>query len=188
MEIMNYKQKSNTISIIIQLANPVFIVLAISLPTGALIYSLNILNYVHIMTGALWTGIDLFMGLVLGPVLGGMDPKNRAAIFTRLVPKMTFLMPVIAAVTSTTGVYLALRLGYQLTTGWIVAALVVVAILTVQGLGIILPTEIRVFKELLSETPDIDKISRLGMRTARVAGLQGIMQLAIIFIMASIRF
>ncbi len=27
------------------------------------------LNWVHVMCGVLWTGIDLFMGFVLGPVL-----------------------------------------------------------------------------------------------------------------------
>src|SRR5665811_2639180 len=28
-----------------------------------------LLNFLHVMTGALWTGIDLFMGFVVGPVL-----------------------------------------------------------------------------------------------------------------------
>jgi hypothetical protein len=31
--------------------------------------SLWFLNFVHVMTGALWTGIDLFMGFIIGPVL-----------------------------------------------------------------------------------------------------------------------
>ncbi len=147
------------------------------------------LNYVHIMAGALWTGIDLFMGFVLGPVLGGMEPKDRAGVFKRLVPKMTFLMPVLAAVTITSGIELVQRLGnLTLTSPWILAAFVIVAILTIQGFGILLPNEIRVFRQLLSEAPDIEKISRLGMRNAKLGGVQGILQLAIIFIMANLRF
>ena len=197
----NKRVKPSAISVIIQSANPVFILLAIFLPTGALIYSINfgtvaILNYVHIMTGALWTGIDLFMGFVLGPVLGGMEPKDRAAVFKRLVPKMTFLMPVLAAVTITSGIELTQWLGYaspsnlfaSLANPWILAAVVIVAILTVQGFGLLLPNEIRVFKQLLSDTPDIEKISRLGMRNAKLGGVQGIFQLAIIFVMANLRF
>jgi hypothetical protein len=31
--------------------------------------SLWLLDFVHVMTGALWTGIDLFMGFVIGPIL-----------------------------------------------------------------------------------------------------------------------
>ncbi len=193
--------KLGTISVIIQAANPIFIIVVVFLPVGALIYSMNfnsviILNYVHVMTGVLWTGIDLFMGFVLGPVLGGMEPKDRAAVFKRLVPKMTFLMPVLAAVTITSGIELTQWLGYaspsnlfaSLANPWILAAVVIVAILTVQGFGLLLPNEIRVFKQLLSDEPDIEKISRLGMRTARIGGVQGIFQLAIIFVMVNLRF
>ncbi len=193
--------RPSTISVIIQSANPIFIILAVFLPVGALIYSMNfgsvtILNYVHVMTGVLWTGIDLFMGFVLGPVLGGMEPKDRAAVFKRLVPKMTFLMPVLAAVAITSGIELTQWLGYaspsnlfaSLSNPWILATVVIVAILAVQGFGLLLPNEIRVFQQLLSDEPDIEKISRLGMRTAKIGGVQGIFQLAIIFIMANLRF
>ena len=198
---INGRARISTISVIIQSANPVFIGLAIFLPVGALVYSMNFgsvtfLNYVHVMTGAFWTGIDLFMGFVLGPVLGGMEAKDRAAVFKRLVPKMTFLMPALAAVTITSGIELTQWLGYaspsnlfaSLANPWILATVVIVAILAVQGFGLLLPTEIRVFQQLLSDEPDIEKISRLGMRTARLGGAQGIFQLAIIFVMANLRF
>ncbi len=198
---INRQLKPSVISVVIQSANPVFIILVIVLPVGALIYSMNfgpvtILNYVHIMMGALWTGIDLFMGFVLGPVLGGMEPKDRAAVFKRLVPKMTFLMPVLSSVTIISGIELTQWLGYaspsnlfaSLSNPWILATVVIVAILTVQGLGLLLPNEIRVFKQLISDEPDIEKISRLGMRTARIGGVQGVFQIAIIFVMANLRF
>ncbi len=179
---------------VIQLANPIFVFLAIVLPVGALIFannfgSITTLNYVHIMTGGLWTGIDLFMGLVLGPVLGGIDPKGRASVFKRLIPRMTFLMPVIAAVTITSGIQLVQQLGFfSWTDPWIVAALVIAGLLTFQGFGILLPNEIRIFQQILSDAPDIEKIARLGMRNAMFGGVQGIFQLAIIFIMANLRF
>ncbi len=197
----NEQVKAGTFSVILKLANPTFITIAICLPSGALIYAMNfgslaILNYVHIMTGALWTGIDLFMGFVLGPVLGGMEPKDRTVVFKRLIPKMTFLMPVLAAVTITSGIELAERLGIaslsnlsvSLSNPWILAAAIIVTLLTFQGFGILLPNEIRVFRQLLSEAPDIEKISRLGMRNAKLGGVQGVLQLAIIFIMANLRF
>lgn len=173
---------------------PSLSLIAIFLPVGALVYALNVnalttLNYVHVMTGSLWTGIDLFMGFVLGPVLGGMEPKDRAGVFKRLVPKMTFLMPVLATVTIMSGIELAQRLGYSLLSGaWIIAAIVIVSILTIQGFGMLLPNEIRVFRQLLSKTPNIELISRLGMRNAKLGGVQGLLQLGIIFVMANLRF
>lgn|SRR3972149_3245443 len=186
--------RPSTFSTIVQLGNPVFIVLAIVLPNAALgvamaMESLALLNYVHIMTGALWTGIDLFMGFVIGPVLGAMDPRQRAEVFKHLIPKMTFLMPMLSGVTIFAGVQLAQRLGLlTFASPWIVAALIITAILVVQGFGLLLPNEIRIFKQLVSRTPDVDRIVRLGMQNARLAGFQGVFQLAIIFVMANLRF
>ncbi|MDO8473727.1 MAG: hypothetical protein Q7T05_07925 [Dehalococcoidia bacterium] len=185
--------RGSALTQIIRMANPAFIIVAVFVPIGALVYalvsgSLVALNYVHILTGGLWTGIDLFMGFVLGPVLGGMDPAARVSLFRRLMPRMTFLMPVIAAVTATAGLKISVHIGYSLTSPKIIVALVITGILTVQGFGLLLPNEIRIFKQLLSDKPDTGLISRLGMRNARLGGLQGVFQLGIIFMMAFIRF
>ena len=102
---------------------------------------------------------------------------------------MTFFMPVIAGVTTTAGIYLAQRMGiFVLTSPKILASLIIVAILTIQGFGILLPNEIRILQQLLSDKPDIEKIGKLGMRNARLGGIQGILQLSIILVMALIRF
>ena len=189
-----HARRAGTLSTIAQLGNPVFIILSIVLPNAALgiamaLGSLMLLNYVHIMTGALWTGIDLFMGFAVGPVLGAMEPRQRAEFFKRLIPKMTFLMPMLAGATIIAGIHLAQQTGrLSLDSPWIVAALVITAILVIQGFGILLPNEIRIFKQLVSPTPDIDRIVRLGMQNARLAGIQGLLQLAIIFVMANLRF
>ena len=181
------------ISVVIKSANPIFIIIAVCLPIGALIYAMNfgslkVINYVHIMNSVLWTGIDLFMGAVLGPVLGGMEPKDRANVFKRLIPRMTFLMPVLAAVATTSGIQLAQRMEWSLTDPLVLAALIITGILAIQGFGLLLPNEIRIFRQLLSLTPDIDRIARLGMINAKLGGLQGVFQLAIIVIMVNIRF
>ena len=198
---VNSAKKPNIAWVVIQLANPVFVFVVVLMPIAALIYamtfgSITSLNYVHIMTGAVWTGIDLFMGIVIGPVLGGTDPQTRATVFRRLIPRMTFLMPVLATITLTSGIKLAeimrgitvFNLFASPLQPWIIAAAVIAFILTVQGFGVMLPNEVRIFRQLLSETPDIEKISRLGMRNAKLGGIQGLLQVAIILIMANIRF
>lgn len=187
-------KRQNGFLTILRMADLRFVIPAMGLPIAALVFAMNRgdllpVNFVHIMTSALWTGIDLFMGIALGPALGGVDPGARAAIFKRLTPKMTFFMPVVAGVASTAGINLAMKMGLlRLDDPRIVIALVIVAALTVQGFGLLLPSEIRILKELISERPDIDKIGRLGMRNARLGGVQGLLQLAIIFVMAVLRF
>lgn len=188
------EQRVGTISTIVQLGNPVFIIVSIVLPNAALsmammLGSLMLLNYVHIMTGALWTGIDLFMGFVIGPLLGSMEPQQRAEVFKRLIPKMTFLMPMLSGVTIIAGVQLTKQLGmWNFDSPWIIAAIIITIVLIVQGFGFLLPNEVRIFKQLISPTPDVNKIVRLGMQNARLAGIQGLFQLAIIFVMANLRF
>jgi len=189
----NTRTQGGTISRIIATANPIFITVALVLPIGSLIYALNLgplqfLNWVHVMTGLLWTGIDLFMGAIMGPVLGGIEPQDRAKVFRRLIPKMTFLMPTLAAVATTSGLELAQRLGWSLADPWVLTALVLSIILAIQGFGLLLPNEIRIFRQVLSSTPDVERIARLGMINARLGGLQGIFQLAVIVAMVNIRF
>jgi len=146
------------------------------------------LNFVHVFAGLLWTGIDLFMGFVIGPILRHLDLPARRAITLRMMPRMLFLMPTLAAITGTAGWYLAEQFGYLglpwPQKGWVVAALVIIAILTVQGLGVLLPTNVRVCLELRRPAPDLEKIGRWMRRYIRAVAFQGAMQVAIIVIMA----
>ncbi len=146
------------------------------------------LNTVHVFTAVLWTGIDLFMGFVVGPVMRRLGPDARKAVILRLMPKMLFLMPTLAIVGGTSGWFLAEQLGYfdlgypQL--WWVIAAVAVLVILTVQGLGILLPTNIRVYFELRKPAPDPARIGRLMRFYVFVIASQGLMQVGIIVIMS----
>lgn len=97
-------------------ANPAFAAGVVLAAFAALGYALTVASlehhtYVHVMTGVLWTGIDLFIGAVLGPVLGGLDDEQGAAVFERLTPKTAFLLPSLAFVTIASGLVLAQRVG-----------------------------------------------------------------------------
>lgn len=76
--------------------------------TGA---SVQAHTYLHVMAGLLWTGTDLFLGAILGPVIGGLDEEESAAVFTRLTPKTAFFLPAMALVTIAGGITLAQRVG-----------------------------------------------------------------------------
>ena len=101
--------------------------------------SLWFLNFVHVMSGALWTGIDLFMGFVIGPVMRRVSLDTRRAMIAGIIPRTLVLMPTLSAITSTSGWFLAQRLGFLDLTypqfWWVIAALGFVSVLTVQGLG-----------------------------------------------------
>lgn len=146
------------------------------------------LNFVHVLFGVMWTGIDVFMGFVVGPVLRKLDMSVRRAFIMGLVPRTLFLMPTLAIVTGTTGWFLADLVGY-LDIGWpefawVAAALAILAVLTVQGLGILLPTNLRVCLELQKPNPDYDRIGVWMRRYFYVVASQGTLQIVMIVIMA----
>src|SRR4051794_14082446 len=53
------------------------------------------LEFLHVVFGAAWTIIDLFLGLVLGPIIGRMSIPARVEFTTRLMPKMVLIMPTV---------------------------------------------------------------------------------------------
>lgn len=183
-----------TVSRVVEQAGKGFVAAAIILPnallTAALISgSIRLLFYTHVLTGGLWTGFDLFMGFILGPSLGKLGPHERAAVFKKLTPKTSFFMPMVSGVAIGSGILLAQSLHiFNLSDPWILAALIITALLTLQGFGILLPNGVRIYLEILSDKPDIEKIGRLGLRNAKLGGVQGVLQLVIIYIMTNLRF
>ena len=147
-----------------------------------------LLNFMHVMSGVLWTGIDLFMGFFVGPALRSAPFEARRAVTMRLVPRTLFLMPTLAILTGTTGWFHAKQLGFLDTAwpqyGWVLAALIIITILTVQGLGLLLPTNFRVYLELRKAEPDRERIGRLLKSYVYLVGFQGVMQIAMIVVMA----
>ncbi len=123
--------------------------------------SIWFLDFAHVMAGCLWTGI---------------------------IPRTLILMPTLSIITSTAGWFLAVRLGF-LDLGypqfwWVIAALAIVTVLTVQGLGYLLPTNLKLYFEISKDAPDHEKIKRWMRTYVRVVAVQGTMQIAIIVVMA----
>ena len=146
------------------------------------------LNFVHVICGVLWTGIDLFMGFIVGPILRRVDIAARREVITRLVPQTLFLMPTLATITGTTGWYLAQDLGFTALAwpefGWVAAALALVILMSVQGVCYLLPTNLWVCFQLQKPEPDHARIARVMRNYFYAVASQGVMQVVTIVIMA----
>ncbi len=172
--------------------NLVWLGLSIAIMIGVIVSeNLWALNFLHVASGLMWTGIDLFVGFVVGPILRQTPFATRREVMTRLTPRTMFILPGLAILTGTTGWYLAAQMGYLAMDwpeyGWVLAALVIATILTIQGIGYLLPTQIRVYLELRKPNPDGAKIARLSRAYFWVIASQGLMQVLIVMIMAKFR-
>lgn len=145
------------------------------------------LEFLHVAGGAAWTIIDLFLGLVLGPIIGKMSIPARVEFTTRLMPKMVLIMPTVVTLTLASGWQLGAKLGTVSTQyahhGWVVASFIVVGVMAVLALGLLEPANIAVLFELKKRRPDPQVIERLMKRFLYCAGILGVLQIATLVIM-----
>ena len=148
------------------------------------------LTFLHVAFGAAWTIIDLFLGLVLGPIMGRLSIPARVEFTTRLMPKMVLIMPTVVTVSLAAGWQLSTKLGTNLsgspTHGWLVASFIVVGVMAIIALGLLEPANIAVLVELKKPRPNPQVIERLMKRFIYSAGILGAMQVATLVIMTKI--
>jgi hypothetical protein len=105
-----------------------------------------------------------------------------------LVPRTLLFFPCVALTTGTAGWLLASRNGWLAPGGaeypWVLGALILVTLMAIQGLGVMLPNNLRIWFELRKPDPRRELVVGLNRLNIVVAAAQGVMQIAIIVIMA----
>jgi hypothetical protein len=148
------------------------------------------LMFLHVVGGAGWTIVDLFVGLLIGPILGRLPIQSRIDFTARFMPIMVVLMPILVATTLTAGWQLSTHLGTNLTSfpehGWVVASFIVVGVMAVLALGLLEPANIAVLIEMKKPRPNGLVIERLMKRFVYCAGILGVMQVATFVIMTKL--
>ena len=151
-------------------------------------HDVRLLNWIHVLSGALWTGADILLGFIIGPVLRRLDPPHRSAVIAYLVPRNLLYFPCVSLTTGTAGWYLASWLGLASPANaqfpWVVGALVLITLMTILGLGIMTPFSLRMWFELRKPDPNREMMSRLNRYNMLIAAVQGVMQVTIIAVMS----
>jgi hypothetical protein len=168
-------------------AIPIVLVVLAGLVVAVEQNSLWGLTFYHVVGGGLWTGVDLFVGFVIGPIIGRMSIPARVEFSTRFMPKMLLLMPTLVTMTLASGFQLARFVGNLQADApnhnWLVASYIVVGIMAVVAIGILEPANLTVLFELKKPQPNGQLISRQMQRFVYTAGITGAMQVATLIIM-----
>jgi hypothetical protein len=145
------------------------------------------LVFCHVVGGGLWTAIDLFVGFVVGPIIGRMSIPARIEFSTRFMPKMLLIMPTVVTMTLAAGFQLARQDGFLDTSNprhaWVVTSFAVVGVMAVIALAYLEPANVAVLFELRKPEPDGRIIEKLMRRFIYTAGITGVMQVATLVIM-----
>ena len=145
------------------------------------------LTFYHVVGGGLWTALDLFLGLVIGPILAKMSVQARMEFSARFMPKMLLIMPTLMTMTLASGWQLA-RLVGNLEVAypkhwWLTASFIVVGVMAVIAIGILEPANLAVLFEMRKPQPNGELIGKLMRRFIYTAGITGVMQIATLIIM-----
>lgn len=145
------------------------------------------LDFFHVVGGGMWTALDLFMGFVIGPTMRRLSVPARVELTTRLMPKMLLIMPTLVTMTLASGFQLARYNGMLSTSydrhGWVVASMIVVAIMAMVALALLQPANVAVLFELRKPQPNPAIVQSLMRRFIYAAGITGLMQVATLLIM-----
>jgi hypothetical protein len=176
---------------IVPLAGLPFVAAAIGLLIGSIASNWTWgLNFCHVAGGGTWTGIDLFVGLLLGPIMGSLSPQARAEFMARFMPKMALLVPTLVTLTLGSGFQIARHFGILDTSyphhAWVVASFFLVGGMALIAIGILEPANLAVLFEMRKEQPDVELIGRLMKRFIYTAGITGLMQIGTLIIMTRI--
>jgi hypothetical protein len=148
------------------------------------------LMFSHVVGGGLWTGIDLFVGFVIGPILGRLSIPARAEFSAKFMPAMVIIMPTVVTMNLGSGFQIARLLGNLNTSSpnhsWLVASMCVVGVMAVIALGVLEPANIAVLFEMNKPVPNGERIGRLMKRFIYTAGVTGVMQIATLVIMTRV--
>jgi hypothetical protein len=148
------------------------------------------IDFFHVVGGGAWTTLDLFLGFVLGPIIGRMSIPARIEFSARFMPKLVLLIPTLVTLTLGSGFQLANDLGFLDSSnprhGWVVASFIVVGVMAVLAIGYLEPANIAVLFELKKAQPDGELIAKLMKRFLYTAGITGAMQVATLVIMTRI--
>jgi len=168
-------------------ALPVVAIVLIGLIVAIASNNLWALTFFHVAGGGLWTSLDLFLGLVLGPIMGSLSIPARIEFTSKFMPKMLLIMPTLVAMTLGAGFQLARHVGNLEASyphhNWVVASYVIVGAMAVIALGLLEPANLAVLFELKKPRPNGARIQRLMKVFIYTAGITGLLQILTILIM-----
>ncbi len=148
------------------------------------------LAFFHVAGGGLWTAIDLFVGLIVGPILGRLSIPARAEFSAKFMPKMLLIMPTLVVCTLAAGFQLAISMGNLLPGSpnhdRLILSFVIVGAMAIIALGILEPANVAVIFEMRKERPNGELIGRLMKRFIYTAGITGVLQIVTLVIMTRV--
>ena len=145
--------------------------------------NLLLLDYIHVLIGAIWTGTDVFLGLIFNRVIKTLDGRTKYDISQRILPMSLYFIPSATILTPLAGMILAIKENAfnGLSTEFIVSLFVIGIILLIISFILILPTSLKIrnLANEIGEEVKFAKSSYLLKKLTIYGGIQLLFQVLI---------
>jgi hypothetical protein len=181
------------LGLVVERANQEFAITAVLVTIGTPVVAYlsgiaSLMFYVHVALGAFWFGLDFFFKFVLGPSLDAAPDDAAGAVNHQLVPKLAVVAEPLSVGVIGSGIGLASMLGYWADPSiWLWGALVIGALMLVNGFGPLHFATTKMVVELDKEEPDSERLDALFATALQWGLLQTAFMLAIIVMMVGLR-
>jgi hypothetical protein len=161
----------------------IFSFLLITIP--AFIGNILLIDYIHVLIGAIWTGTDVFLGLIFYIVLNGLDDNIRSRVAVRILPMTLYFIPAASVITPVLGFILSLKEGIFKLNYLFIPIIALAFILFLMSFILIFRYSMKIYVENKSKNC-ITKISGFLRVINITASVQLVIQVVIISLMAYI--
>ncbi len=148
--------------------------------------NLLFLDYVHVLLGAVWIGVDVFFGIIFRFVFRGVSSSTREAVARRMLPATLFFLPAASILTPLAGYALALQEGvWDTGSGVILAMIGIGSVLVISGFLTIFLQSLRIAQSPTGTTDDQKLLRRFSI-ICNGALLQLALQVCTVSLMAEL--
>ncbi len=176
-EEMNSLFRAGTVSVVFQ---------ALAIVAVLLYNHLVFMDYLHVLSAAMWVGGNVFMGIIFYRLIRTLPQGDQVDISRRLLPLTLFFLPSISVTTIITGVDLLSRLAAFVPLGIRLAVYSLAGVLLIISLLGLLPNSLYIYRGFNKSTYDAGFIIRKSLSNFRLCLIQSIIQVMMIGVMAYI--
>jgi hypothetical protein len=181
------------LGVVVELADHQFAIAAVLITIGAPVVAYlsgiaSLMFYVHVALGAFWFGLDFFFKFVLGPSLDAAPDEAAGAVNHKLIPKIVMVAEPLSLGVIGSGIGLAAMLGYWADPSiWLWGALVIGALMLINGFGPLHIVTTKMVLELDKDEPDGERLDALFGKAMQWGLLQTVFMITIIVMMVGLR-
>lgn len=146
-----------------------------------------IIDYIHVLIGAIWIGTDVFLGLLFASVTKTIDGSSKAHIAERMMPMTLFFIPTASIITPLLGYILSVKEGiFSFTSELFILIIAITFLIVVISFAFIVPYSYDILRATRWESKNFGIISKRINQISLFALVQLAFQIALVSLMAYI--